>query len=1195
MEVKPSLVVCCKFYIILSFLYVTTATVYQVLPDGHYPSDYKGFTLQHYLDNANKYFISHNKLRFLPGEYSLTDNFVIENVKKFTLTGGRTNGMISTTITCTAPYGVVVINSTDIIIKDIIISECNVLDHYNGELLENASLLLLNSWHISILNVQLLRQVDEDFPPCTLQALNILDNSAFSNIKANCLELYYDAIDDNISSTNTLYINNYQTDYMGTNIYFISITVYDALYDIKIAISETTFINFPAIDFQCYGFQGYTFIIIKDCIFTKMNKLYGSSLANINMNNCMNKYDTKENLFEFSNCSFTDSVLKPKEALVDVFIKADSTIPRSFTSRLRVFIISCRFYNIKNGPLISVIYIYDNIGDMGYTHFVYVVCEETTFDSITLEKNSYAIYAHRTVLTLISVIFSHVDCDDTSTIISAVVATRLWFRDYIEMLACTAADAAIIAEYMYIVEFTVVNFTANDFAMLTHSEDLGADPALTLTPMMLLPCIFQYTGYFRENLDQRFQNGNKLNYAIYFISNNIESLSFYKYSITYCGWDELAAFTHTRPKVVNQNVIHYVNDSLEYDTIIKDICFCDKKYQQPGLLGFNCTIDELGPYYPGQTVEFHFITILVRLFMERLLIRIEDGPESACSSKNRSVITLLRFNVCTKIVYTVQHKSGKECDLYIKAVPQYKLGYSTSPTLALTEFFNVKLLPCPVGFMLLKSDGLCQCDPVLLMHVASVTTCNINDQTILRQPNSWITGTTINDSHTYNVSSSCPFDYCSPNSLHFNLLNPDSQCQFNRTGILCGQCQQDLSAVLGSSQCKRCSSVYLFLVIPIAIAGIALVMVLFIINLTVTDGDINAFLFYVNVVSINTPVFFPKERFIKYALISLANLDLGIETCFYNGMDNYAKMWLQLTFPAYLIAIATSLIMASRYSTRIQRLTARRALPVLATLFLLSYTKVLRTISSVLFFYYEITSLPSEHTTSVWSVDTSATLFGIKFTFIFVVSLCLFLILLFFNIILLFTRILSYFKLINRYKPLLDAYQGPYKDEYYFWTGLQLVMRAVFFGLSGLNRNTNLMISSMLIGTTACIHGTLFPFKNKAKNIQELLMLLNLNCLFIYSLYTSSNDIAVTILLFLAFLQFLIIVINHIRLYLLSIRSVNLAKMKLDTIFKNIFGYFRNPAPNNNNNADGRGNLGLIPEVAYNFREFREPLIGQDD
>ena len=1027
---------------------------------------------------------------------------------------------------------------------------------------------------------------------CALQASNIFGDFILNNIKANCLDIYYDAVhmNDTITNKNKLHINNYKTDFSGTIIYFISINAYNALYDIEIVVLNTVFTKFPAVDFQCHGFQGYTFIMIKDCIFTDISKFYGFNLVNINMKNCINKYETDSlNLIKLNNCTLTESLLKPEEALLDVTIEADSNIPRSFINKLRVIIQNCKFYYNKNGALISVIY--SKSGVMGYTHFVYVVCENAIFDSVELNNNSYVIYTQRAVLTLISVTFNRVHCDDASAIIKAVKGA-LWFRRFVKMLSCTAAEAAIVAECMYIGEFTVVNFTANNFAILTYSEEYyGTDPAQTLTPMMLLPCIFQYAS--TKNLDKRFKSGDKLNYSIIFMSNNIESLSFYKYSITYCGWTKPAGFIHTRPKVVNQNVIHYINDSLEHDKIVKDICFCDKKYQEPGLPGFNCTLDKLGPFYPGQTIELHFITIIVPLYMETQLIRIEDGPESACSTKNRSVMTLLRFNVCTKITYTVQHKSGKECDLYIKGVPLYNRGYSASPTLAMTEFFNVQLLPCPIGFTLLKSDGLCQCDPVLLMYIASVMICNIDDQTILRQPKSWITGTTINDSHAYDVSLSCPFDYCSPYSLHLNLLYPDSQCQFNRTGILCGQCQQDLSAVLGSSQCKKCSTVYLLLIIPIAIAGIALVMVLFILNLTVTDGDINAFLFYANIISINTSALFSEERFIHYILISLANLDLGIEMCFYNGMDDYAKAWLQFLFPGYLIMIAVVLILGSRYSIRVQRLTARKALPVLATLFLLSYTKVLRTISSVLFFYFEIISLPSKRITLVWSVDTSASLFGTKFMLIFVASLCLFLILLFFNVILLFTRILSYFKIINRYKPLLDAYQGPYEDKYYFWTGFQLVMRAVFFGLSGLDRNTNLMISSMLTGTVACLHGTLFPFKNKAKNVQELLMMLNLNCVFVYSLYTSSNDIAVTVLISWALLQFSLIVINHIRLYLLSFHSVNLAKNKLETAFMKCFAYFKRPAPINNNNIN-QGNLQLIPEVAYNFREFREPLIGQD-
>ena len=238
----------------------------------------------------------------------------------------------------------------------------------------------------------------------------------------------------------------------------------------------------------------------------------------------------------------------------------------------------------------------------------------------------------------------------------------------------------------------------------------------------------------------------------------------------------------------------------------------------------------------------------------------------------------------------------------------------------------------------------------------------------------------------------------------------------------------------------------MLLIVPIAVAGLLLVLLLFILNLTVTDGDINGFILCINIISINYCVFFPQCNIGNYinVFVSLANLDLGIPTCFYNGMDDYAKMWLQLAFPGYL---ATLLIIASRHSTTIQRITARRALPVLATLFLLSYTKVLRTVSSVLFYYSTITHLPSGHTTLVWMIDANVPLFGLKYTALFFACLVLFMIILPFNAILCFTKTAMRLKLVNHFKPLIDAYQGKYKIKYYYWTGLQLIMRAAFFGL----------------------------------------------------------------------------------------------------------------------------------------------------
>ena len=74
-------------------------------------------------------------------------------------------------------------------------------------------------------------------------------------------------------------------------------------------------------------------------------------------------------------------------------------------------------------------------------------------------------------------------------------------------------------------------------------------------------------------------------------------------------------------------------------------------------------------------------------------------------------------------------------------------------------------------------------------------------------------------------------------------------------------------------------------------------------------------------------------------------------------MDDYSKIWLQLTFPFYLLIIAIALIIGSRYSPKVQRLTGHRSLQVLATLFLLCYTKLLLAISQVLFAFSLIVHL----------------------------------------------------------------------------------------------------------------------------------------------------------------------------------------------------------------------------------------------
>ena len=111
--------------LVTSLLHSTTSTVYYVTPDDHYhPINDNTYTLQHYLNNTNKYFTSNTQLHFLPGQYYLNNDLIIQGVSNFLLIGNRTNEVISTVINCASPAGIAVVGSSNIVIANIVMNEC---------------------------------------------------------------------------------------------------------------------------------------------------------------------------------------------------------------------------------------------------------------------------------------------------------------------------------------------------------------------------------------------------------------------------------------------------------------------------------------------------------------------------------------------------------------------------------------------------------------------------------------------------------------------------------------------------------------------------------------------------------------------------------------------------------------------------------------------------------------------------------------------------------------------------------------------------------------------------------------------------------------------------------------------------------------------------------------------------------------
>ena len=653
-----------------------------------------------------------------------------------------------------------------------------------------------------------------------------------------------------------------------------------------------------------------------------------------------------------------------------------------------------------------------------------------------------------------------------------------------------------------------------------------------------------------------------------------------------CSWLTGSAFQTTHSYIVYNQIFNSSGGNPaskeEMETIPSRLCHCENT-------SYDCTERELGQVFPGQTLKAQLMMdpsipskypdIIIDINSDRL-------PHNACViTDTLEMVQTGPCHSCTQYNYTIWYAGNNtKCELYLR-------------TEDMPEIFYVTIRPCPVGFSLHSTKRACDCDAILNMDTLSITPCNLDDQTILRPANSWLSGNTVNGSHTYRVVLSCPFDYCLPHTSHLNLSNPDTQCQFSRSGELCGKCKKGLSTVFGSSRCMKCSNKFLFIIIPIAIAGFVLVAMLFIFNLTVTNGKINTIIFYANIVNINRLIFFPKYNSPLYIFLSLLNLDLGIETCFYDGMDDYVKSWLQFLFPIYLLMIAGLLIITSRYSVRVQRITARKVLPVLATLFLLSYTKIIRTIGSV-FRYSKITQLPSKNTTLVWSICTNIPLFGPRFIVLFTVCLILLLIVLPFNAILIFSRKLTYFKFINRLKPLLDAYHGPYKDKVPYWVGLQLIIRKIVLGLSVFNRDVNFLSASILFGVLFCIHGVVNPFKNKFLNIQEALILLNLLAIHITAFYNSRDGTdsleIIKYLILIAAIYF--VIISSYQCLMMVVNKENSIFSKVVLNFKKFLKQkklklFKERSSNTQNHNVALELRTTVPDLSYNYQDFQEPLL----
>ena len=433
-------------------------------------------------------------------------------------------------------------------------------------------------------------------------------------------------------------------------------------------------------------------------------------------------------------------------------------------------------------------------------------------------------------------------------------------------------------------------------------------------------------------------------------------------------------------------------------------------------------------------------------------------------------------------------------------------------------YFDITLEPCPFGFEFSSNIDKCGCAKLLQEFIKD---CNIEDKTISRSSSMGWVSLTID--HILLHDGGCPF--CNNKKVPRN--NPDVQCNYGRTGKLCGSCIENYSLVLGTLSCKKnCSHTRPLLVLPIAALGILLIVVLFVLRLTVAVGTINGLLFYANIVQANHQTFLPTVtanplKYFYTIFLGWLNLDFGIETCFYNGMDITAYSWLQFLFPLYLWVLVIIIILSARYSQRVAHNLGQNPVAVLATVLLISYGKMLKAIIVPLSWtklqtIAQENSSTSNNTEVVWLYNGNIPYYGCDhITLVVFASLVLLFLFLPYSFLLLCGHWLQakshsrVFSWINKLKPFMDAYHAPYKKNSRHWIGVFLLARCSLFltfafNTTGLDdQHLNLLIIISVTAILSIIKGRVY--EKWYNDFLESSFLLNLFLLSVATIYVQSE------------------------------------------------------------------------------------------
>ena len=719
-------------------------------------------------------------------------------------------------------------------------------------------------------------------------------------------------------------------------------------------------------------------------------------------------------IMKFENCTFSNnSVQTDKDAGIGITI---SSITESLSAQYSVELVKCKFIHNQNIPI-----------------------EDGEYSS-----GSSALYVSQQPGTLMIK-----DCCFSSNNVTAIATFRskLSFSGNVTLYNNSGYEGGGIvlceASYMILDPNTTVTIS-NNHAQFTGGGIFAEARCLQIQPL----CFYQINGASQENINETLKTTQvvMVNNTAKFAGSQLFGGTVDNCHIPIIKRDiffDLFKFNSTDESYISSDPLN--------------ACFCNfEPMQRDCQTSF---ILPFGTYFLGQKIDIPLV--IVGQYNGTVPGEVEFLPDTNDMVKVHPCSVHLP-KTCSNVTITVISPNSS-----VQIQVKVKNEHATYKLNLLPVSFTVTFKDRPLGFHINNWDTDTSYTCITNLNREGFS-CGVNGSVafIERPEPKWLGYFVSSHNSTpsgFIVYQRCPMDFCLASEnvtiqTNASYLSQDQQCANNRSGILCGQCKPGFSIAMGSLHCLDCTHHAILKTtvwsVVFLLAGLIMVILLLILNLTVTQGTLSEFLFYANTFFIYKATLRSGDvsqqtlyTQILDATINVINLNYGHRNCFYNGLDLVGRTWLQFLLVIYLWVITGGIVLLCRKSAWLANRIGSKAVPLLATILLLSCSPINLTILYSLTF--ASMEFPDNGTRFVMLFDGNVGYLSAKHIPLFIAG-CVFAILsLGFTFTLLCVQpLLRYshlklFRWVNHLKPLIDAYTCPHivKPRYRFWNGFLLLVR----------------------------------------------------------------------------------------------------------------------------------------------------------